>query len=334
MMFKRLLLFVLIFVLCLSAAGLFYFFTLDEGVSDRQYREAFRRNYKIFAVEVPGSVYFAGEEVPMNIFYVHENLDRELLVNTYWHNKTVLMFKRAHRWFPVIRPILAEYGIPDDFKYLCVIESGLENAVSPSGAVGFWQFLKGTAKDYGLEVDRDVDERYHLKKSTEAACKYFRESYQKFGNWTLVAAAYNAGKRRISEELEGQQASSYYDLLLSEETSRYVFRILAIKTIFENPTDYGMFLREKDFYPLIPTKTITVDKDISDFVAFAAEHELSYKTLKMFNPWLRDRKLQVRRGQTYLITIPEDSFRDYEGLIDGLDSDPVIYRDTLNFDEL
>jgi len=333
-MLKRILLFVLIFVLCLSAGGLFYFFTLEEGVSDRQYREAFRRNYKIFAVDVPETVSFAGEEAPLNVFYVYESLDRELLVNTYWHNKTVLTFKRAHRWFPVIEPILAEYGIPDDFKYLAVIESGLENAISPSGAVGFWQFLKGTAKDYGLEVDSDVDERYHVQKSTVAACKYFRESYQKFSNWTLVAAAYNAGKRRISEELASQKASSYYDLLLSEETSRYVFRILALKTIFEGPTDYGMFMREKDFYPAIPTKTITVDKDIKDLVAFSAEQGIPYKVLKMFNPWLRDRKLKVKKGKTYLITIPEDAFRDYEGLIDKLDSDPVIYRDTLNFEEL
>ena len=333
-MVKRIFFFVMISVLCLSAAGLFYFFSGDDGVSDKQYRDAFRRNYKIFAVDIPKDISFSGEVVPLNVFYVRESLDRELLVNTYWHNKTVLLFKRAHRWFPVIEPILSEYGIPDDFKYLAVIESGLSNAVSPSGAVGFWQFLKGTAKDYGLEVDKDVDERYHVQKSTEAACRYFRDSYQKFDDWTLVAAAYNAGKRRITESLEEQAEDSYYDLLLSEETGRYVFRILALKTIFDNPTQYGFFLREKDFYPPIPVKTMKVDKDIKDFVAFAKEHDISYKVLKMFNPWLRDKKLKVKRGKTYLISIPEDDYTNYEGLIDDMSGDPIVFRDTLNFEEL
>jgi len=333
-MLKRILIFGLVLILGLSAAGLFYFFAADEGVSDKQYRDAFRRNYKIFAVNVPEEASFAGEPVPLNVFYVHESLDRELLVNTYWHNRTVLMFKRAHRWFPVIEPVLTEYGIPDDFKYLAVIESGLANVVSPSGAAGYWQFLKGTAKDYGLEVDSDVDERYHVQKSTEAACKYFRESYSKFGDWTLVAAAYNAGKRRISEALEEQQVSSYYDLLLSEETSRYVFRILALKAIFDRPTDYGIFLREKDFYPPVPVKTVKVDKNIKDFVAFAADHGISYKVLKVFNPWLRDKKLKVRKGRVYTISIPEDGYKDYEGLSEGLENDAVVFGDTLNFEEL
>jgi len=333
-MLKRFLIFGLVFILGLSAAGLFYFFTDDEGVSDKQYREAFRRNYKIFAVPVPEQVAFAGEQVPMNVSYVFEGLDRELLVNTYWHNRTVLMFKRAHRWFPIIEPILAEYGIPDDFKYLAVIESGLANVVSPSGAAGYWQFLKGTAKDYGLEVDSDVDERYHVEKSTEAACKYLLESYSKFGNWTLVAAAYNAGKRRISESLEDQKASTYYDLLLNEETSRYVYRVLALKTIFENPTDYGIFLREKDFYPAIEVKTIQVDKSIKDLVAFALDQGVSYKVLKMFNPWLRDTKLKVRRGKVYTISIPMEEYMDYEKLIERLDDEAVVFGDTLKFEEL
>ncbi len=206
--------------------------------------------------------------------------------------------------------------------------------MSPSGAVGFWQFLKGTARDYDLEVDKDVDERYHVQKSTEAACRYFRDSYKKFGNWTLVAAAYNAGNRRISEAKDEQKSNSYYDLLLSEETSRYVFRILAIKTIFENPTHYGMFLREKDFYPPIPVKTIAVDKDIKDLLAFAKEHDISYKVLKIFNPWLRDKNLKVKGGKTYLISIPGKEYLDYDALTNDLDDDPVIFGDTLNFEEL
>ena len=333
-MAKRIFIFLLISIVCLSAAGLFYFFTQDDGVSDKLYREAFRRNYKIFALKVPEAIDFAGEAAPLNTFYVNEALDRELLVNTYWHNKTVLLFKRAHRWFPVIEPILEEHGIPDDFKYLAVIESGLSNAVSPSGAAGFWQFLKGTAKDYKLEVDKDVDERYHLEKSTAAACRYFRDSYQRFGNWTLVAAAYNGGNRRIRESLEEQQSNSYYDLLLSEETSRYVFRILALKSIFEQPTHYGFFMREKDFYPPIPAKTVSVKSDIKDLVEFAKQHDISYKVLKMFNPWLRSTSLKVGKGKAYLITIPENSYKTYEDLIDDLNDDPIIFRDTLIFEEL
>jgi hypothetical protein len=333
-MLKRSLIFVLVMVLGMLTAGLFFFFTGEKEVSDMQYRDAFRRNYKIFAVQVPEKIAFAGEEVPMNVFYVHESLDRELLVNTYWHNKTVLMFKRANRWFPVIEPVLAQNGIPDDFKFLAVIESGLTNAVSPSGATGFWQFLEGTAKDYGLEVNRHVDERYHVEKSTEAACRYFHEAYRRFGSWTLVAAAYNAGKRRISEALEEQKAESYYDLLLNDETSRYVFRILAMKTIMENPTHYGMFLREKDFYPEVPVRTVKVSNDVKDLVAFARDHGISYKVLKMFNPWLRQDRLRVSRGKEYSISIPGSEYRDYRELIEDLDHQPVVFGDTLVFDEL
>jgi hypothetical protein len=334
MMMKRSLIFISILAVCLTAAGLFYFFRVDECISDRQYREAFRRNYKIFTVGIPQEIDFAGDPAPLNVFYVRDALDRELLVNTYWHNNTVLSFKRAYRWFPVIEPILQENGIPEDFKYLAVIESGLTNAVSPSDAVGFWQFLKGTAKDYGLEVDKDVDERYHVEKSTLAACKYLRDSYTRFGNWTLVAAAYNAGNSRIKELMEWQKADSYYDLLLSEETGRYVYRILALKSIYENPTDYGFFLREKDFYPPIPVKTVVVDKDIKSLVDFALQHNISYKVLKLFNPWLRERSLKVSKGKTYTISIPEDIYMDYDALRDELNDETVVFGDTLIFEEL
>lgn len=333
-MAKRIFIFTMISVLCLSVAGLFYFFTSDEGVSDKLYREAFRKNYKIFALDVPDQIAFAGEDAPLNIFYVREALDRELLVNTYWHNQTLQLFKKAYRYFPVIEPILEEHGIPEDFKYLALIESGLSNVVSPSGAAGFWQFLEGTAKDYKLEVDKDVDERYNLEKSTAAACRYFRDSYQRFGNWTLVAAAYNTGNRRIRESLEEQKQSSYYDLLLSQETSRYIYRILAFKSIFEQPTKYGFFLREKDFYPPIPVKTITIEKDIDDLVSFALDQGISYKVLKMFNPWLRKTSLKVGKGKTYQIRIPRDDYMDYDELLDELNDDPIVFRDTLKFEEL
>ena len=333
-MLKRIIVYAIVPLAGILAAFFFFFFTGDDGVSDRQYREAFRKHYKVFIPSVPEQVDFCGEPAPMELFYVYEALDREILVNTFWHNQTLLLFKRAHRWFPVIEPILAENGVPDDFKYVALIESGLSNVVSPSGAAGFWQFLEGTAKDYGLEIDRDVDERFHVEKSTAAACRYLRDSYARFGNWTLVAAAYNGGNRRISELLAEQKVSSYYDLLLAEETARYVFRIMAFKSIFEHPTHYGFYLREKDFYPSIGIETISVDKDIKDLVAFASEHGMTYRELKIFNPWLRDKSLKVRKGNTYLISLPEKGFRDHEGLIEQIDDEPVIFRDTLLFDEL
>jgi hypothetical protein len=333
-MIKKAITFILILTAVFSVAALFFFFTEDKGISDQQYREAFRRNYKIFAPPSPDQIDFAGEKVPLEIFYVNEALDRELLINTYWHNKTVLLFKRAHRWFPVIEPILEQNGIPDDFKYLAVIESDLSNAVSPSGAAGFWQFLKGTAKDYKLEVNKEVDERYHVEKSTEAACRYLNDSYERFGSWALVAAAYNGGNRRIREALDDQGVDSYYALLLSEETSRYVFRILALKTIFEHPTKYGFFLREKDFYPPVPVSTIKVTTRIDNLAEFARKKGINYKVLKLFNPWLRSNSLKPKKGKEYMISIPEKSYRDYNSLLDDLKDDTIVFGDTISFNDL
>lgn len=265
----------------------------------------------VYTAEIPTSLDFAGEEVPLDIFYVREYLDRDLTVNTYFHSSTILLMKRANRWFPVIEPVLSEYNIPEDFKYLALIESGLENVTSPAGAKGFWQFLKHTAREYGLEVNSGIDERYNVEKSTVAACKYLNESFKKFNNWTLVAAAYNAGNRRITESLEEQGVSSYYDLLLNEETARYVFRILAIKTIFENPENYGFHLTDVDLYPPITTKTVKVTSTIHNLVDFAASHNITYKTLKYFNPWIRKDYLPNRSRRTYHIKIPVDGNISY-----------------------
>lgn len=249
----------------------------------------------------PDKLNFAGEPAPMDIFYVKESLDRELLVNTYWHSSTILMIKRANRWFPVIEPILKKNNIPEDFKYLALIESGFTKVVSPKGAAGFWQFLEKTAKEYNLEVNSYVDERYNVEKATEAACAYFLDSFESYQNWTLVAAAYNAGKRRISESLEMQKASSYYDLYLNEETSRYVFRILAIKNIYENAADFGFIINEKDLYPVLPTNTIEVNNPINDLVLFANENRMNYRLLKELNPWLKSKSLPNSSGKVYII---------------------------------
>jgi len=223
----------LILIFIIIAIALFLIITFRFSDKNQETSSNISDNtYKISAIDLPQKIDFAGEATPLNIYYVKENLDRELIVNTYWHSSSLLLLKRAARWFPVIEHILKENGIPDDFKYLALIESGLENVTSPAGAKGFWQFLKGTAKDYGLEVNNEVDERYNVEKATQAACKYFNKAHEKYKNWTLVAAAFNAGNKGIDRQIEKQKVNNYYSLLLDDETERYVFRILAIKTIF------------------------------------------------------------------------------------------------------
>lgn len=256
-------------------------------------------------VSIPDSATFAGEPVPMDIFYVREQFDRELTVNTYWHSSTILNIKRAARWFPVIEPILAKNGIPKDFKYLALIESGLLNVISPSGATGFWQFLEKTGKEYGLTINKEVDERYHVAKATEAACAYLNKSYIKFGNWTLVASSYNAGQSRIDETIDKQQVRNYYHMFLNDETSRFVFRILALKSIYENPIKYGFKIAEGDLYDPLEYKTVKVKESISDLPAFARGHRTTYRMLKELNPWLRSDKLTVRHGEEFEIAIPD-----------------------------
>jgi hypothetical protein len=257
-------------------------------------------------VVIPDSISFAGEAVPLDIFYVREQLDRELTVNTYWHSSTILSLKRANRWFPVIETILAKHGIPGDFKYVALIESGLLNVVSPAGATGFWQFLEKTGKEYGLEINKEVDERYHVEKATEAACEYLKKAHGKFGNWMLVAASYNAGQGRIEEVTEKQHSGNFFHLYLNEETSRYIYRILAMKIICENPVKYGFKLASGDLYRPLQTKSLKITGSISDLPGFAREHGISYRMLKELNPWLRSDKLTVRGGKIYEIALPAD----------------------------
>ena len=252
----------------------------------------------------PESIDFAGESTPLQITDVKERLDRELLINANLDATTALIIKRANRAFPIIEPILKQYGIPDDFKYLAVIESGLINATSPSGAKGVWQFMPDTAKEKGMEVNDIVDERYHLEKSTEAACKYFLAAKEKFGSWTMAAASYNGGMTGLSKKIEEQKVANYYDLGLTEETSRYVFRILALKEIMKQPAKYGFSIYASDLYAPIPTKNVEIDSTINDLTGFAVSQGINYKILKIHNPWLRDKKLLNPTKKKYEIKIP------------------------------
>jgi len=311
---------------------LFVFSAGKDKKSDQDYRKAFSRHYKIFNVEVPDKIDFCKEDAPLDLFYVRESLDRELTVNTYWHSSTLLLFKRAYRWFPVIEPILKEYGIPDDFKYLALIESNLTNVVSPAGAAGFWQFLKSTGREYDLEVNKMIDERYNLEKATVAACKYLNDSYEIYNNWTLAAAAYNAGKDGISNALDDQKVDSYYDLYLNSETSRYIYRILALKEIHNNPSAFGFYMREKDLYPPVPTYEVVVDTTITNLIDFAEAMGVHYKVLKEFNPWLRGDNMPNSSRRTYRIKIPEKEYLSYKKLSKEIKHAPNLYKDTIRID--
>lgn len=290
----------------LAILGLFQLFTFssDKEKEESEHQSKMEESYQIFSLSPPKEIKFASQIVPLTEPEVYERLDRELHSNTFFHSNTLLYFKKANRWFPVIEPILKENGIPDDFKYLALIESGLDNVVSPAGAAGFWQFMKTTGKEYDLIINGEVDERYNLEKATNAACHYLKDSYDLYGDWALVAASYNAGKGRISKELVRQKADSYFDLLLVEETGRYVFRILAIKQIFENPKKYGFNIRKSDLYPVIEYKTVSVDSAVTNFADFAKGYNLSYKILKHFNPWLRESYLKNSAKTAFEIKLP------------------------------
>ncbi len=262
------------------------------------------KDYNVYALPVTKTMDFAGEPVPLSNPDIYERMDRELLVNTYWQSNGLLLLKRAHKYFPLIEPILKKNGVPDDFKYLAVAESGLEQIVSPAGATGFWQIMKSTGKEYGLEINENVDERYHIEKSTEAACAYLKKAKEKFGSWTLAAASYNAGMNGISTQQQRQEIMDYYDLLLGSETSRYVFRILALKEIMSNPNAYGFNFEEKDLYVPVPTKNVEVDSAVVSFPKFAHNFNINYKILKIHNPWLREDHLNNDSQKRYLIKIP------------------------------
>ena len=277
------------------------------NLSDKTLEKNTSSTYNIKALKIPNGLSFAGEKVPTELDDIKERMDRELLVNTYWQSNGLLLIKRAHKYFPLIEPLLKKYGIPDDFKYLAVAESGLENNSSPAGAAGFWHFLKSSAKEYGLEVNQNVDERYNLEKATKVAAEYLKKSKKRFGTWTLAAAAYNGGNARIARNLKKQQVTNYYDLLLNSETSRYVFRIVALKEVLSNPRKYGFEFEEDDLYNLPDIKTVKVDTVITNIASFAKKFKTNYKELKLNNAWLRENKLNNKSRKLYKIKIPNSN---------------------------
>ena len=264
--------------------------------------------YQISAIEIPEDLNFAGEDVPLKDPEVLERVDREFLVNTYWQSNALLLMKRANKSFPLIEPILEKNGIPDDFKYLAVAESALIDVASPKGAAGMWHFMKATGKEYGLEVNSNVDERYHIEKSTQAACEYINKWKKRFGTWTLAAASYNAGPAGIQKYMKIQKVDDYYDLLLGQETGRYVFRILALKEILSNPDKYGFEVEKEDLYKAVPSFKVEVDTAVTSWADFANLYEINYKILKRHNPWLREPHLNNASGKKYVVEIPNKGY--------------------------
>jgi membrane-bound lytic murein transglycosylase D len=276
----------------------------EDTAQENELYNASKNDYQVYAPDVPLNAHFANELVPLNNLIVKEALDKELLSNAYWHSNSFMYIKRANRWFPIIEPILKKNNIPDDFKYLAVIESGLTNATSPSGAKGFWQFMPKTAKDYNLEISDDIEERYNLKMSTEAACIYLQRAYDKFGNWTLAAASYNMGKTGLLNQLKKQKVNNYYDLLLNAETARYVYRMIAVKYILKDPAKFGFIVREDQQYQTFKSIEITIDSSVTNWADFAISQNTNYKTLKRLNPWLISNKMDNPSGKEYRLKLP------------------------------
>lgn len=298
-------------LLAMIAGLVFKLTTATKYTDESEYLEQFWKNYQVYAVPFPDDMYFAGESVPMYDFEVRERIDREIIVNTYYQSASILHFKKTARWFPVIEKILAAEGVPDDFKYLAVIESGLANVISPAGAVGYWQLMKNTALELGMTVNEVIDERYDVVKSTYAACKYLKNAHTEFGSWTMVAASYNMGISGLRRQVSQQGLEDYHGLYLNNETSRYIPRLLAVKEIMKNPKKYGYHFRTSHLYQPLPTTTLVVDTEVKDLVALAKANQITYKHLKVFNPWMRKTLLPAPPpGKPYIIEIPDPSVFD------------------------
>jgi len=280
-----------------------FFFVCESQENNKNYINFKTENYKVHSPYIPNNLDFCNEKVPIEYQDILERFDKEIIVNTYFHSKGILILKRANKYFPIIEKYLRKHNIPEDFKYLAIAESGLENVTSPAGAKGFWQFMSKTGKSYNLEINDLIDERYHLEKSTEAACSYLKKLYNQFGSWTLAAAAYNMGPFALEKQLKKQKVQNYYDLKLNNETSRYIFRIVAYKIIHQNPELYGFNLNVKDLYKVIKTYEIPVENSIDDLASYAISLNQNYKVIKYLNPWILKNKIN-ENGKKYMIKLP------------------------------
>lgn len=303
-------LFTLILITLLVSGGLVTIFGFGEENNTIKQEEKQGKNNLSQTFRLPDSVTFAGEKMPLDNFDTRESLEREIITTAYRHSSTILIVKRASRFFPILERILRENNIPDDFKYLAVAESDLSNMISPVGATGFWQIMPETGKEQGMEINTEVDERYNIEKSTKFACDYFQKSYAKYGNWTLVAASYNGGRNAIDDQLEIQKESNYYDLLLAEETARYIFRAVAYKIVISDPAAYGFDIKKEELYPELRYFEVKIDSAIADFSDFAKRFGTNYKMIKYLNPWLRKPFLTNKSGKSYMIKIPDEGSRN------------------------
>ena len=289
-------------ILSISIVTIIFYSAIYKAESDPKTQT--HRTYKIKSLKLPSALDLAGERVPLEINDVKERMERELLVNTYWQSNGILLLKRANKYFPILEPLLKKYNLPDDFKFLALAESGFTDETSSVGAAGMWHFMRATGKEYGLEINDNVDERYNIQKSTEVAAEYLIKAKENLGSWTLAAAAYNAGNYGVSKRLESQQVNNYYDAKLPNETERYVFRILALKEIISNPKKYGFIFDSEDLYTVEETRTVKVDTVITNLALFAKKFGMNYKELKIHNPWLRENKLNNKSRKLYEIKVP------------------------------
>ena len=308
----------------LALVGEAFIFATHKDRSEEVHQQAIRSDYRIYAPSIPDSLKLCGERVPLEIYYVREGLDRELVSNMYYQSNTLFCIKRAARYFPTIERILKEERVPEDMKYLCVIESGLQCVSSPAGAQGWWQFMKATGQKYGLEVNDDVDMRNHLELSTRAACRYLKELKARFGSWSAAAAAYNCGENGLERRFANQKQKSYYDLYLNRETSRYVYRILALKLIMQHPQNYGYFVRRCDTYPEIPTTEVELSGQNVDIMQFAIGNGTSYKMLRELNPWIATDTFKNKAGKTYKVLIPTKKGTEYNAIVKGKHDTTII----------
>lgn len=313
-----------IILAAVAIAGEAFIFSTRKQHSEELHSKAIRAGYHIYAPSIPDTLTFAGQRVPLNLYYVREALDRELVSNMYFQSNMLFYIKRATRVFPTIERILREEGVPQDLKYLCVIESGLQNASSPAGAQGYWQFMKATGKHYGLEINDEIDMRNDLEASTRAACRFLKDLKRRFGGWAEAAAAYNCGENGLAKRLEKQQQQSYYDLYLNRETQRYVYRLLAVKLIMQHPQNYGYHVRRCDTYPELPYTTVTLGGQNVDLYQFALDNGTSYKLLREMNPWITTDTLKNKTGKTYAVRIPTKKGTEYNTIVRGKHDDSVI----------